>query len=212
MSAADFKRQRDAIKYGKFASDNETLKLIDLIEEIQDWRKDLAECEDDQSGQKILSSLVKAKEKRRLSWAQIFEKGIASNDSTFFHAIGDILAAQKLGKRSYYYSDDTQKMARRAMDAYDDFIGDELLRVAAKLKKKLGRKATNDEIYGEMRKPQKQNITKSALWNYLVAERIFFVRSFDKRDDNKQEHRARLWKTLGLQDFPQAKSGTRGKK
>jgi hypothetical protein len=204
---ANFKRARRAINYGKFASNEERLRLIDLVEKIQHWHASTKKAEREHAGQEILVRLAAASEKQRLAWAQFFENAIARNNKAFFYAIGDILAAQRHGKRGYYYTDESQQTEQRAMDAYDDFIDAELRRVAAKLKEKLGREATNDEIYEEMRKPQPQNITKKALWDYLVSQKIFFVRSSDK-----QKHRARLWKKLGLQEFPQAKAGPHNKK
>ena len=204
---ADFKRARREIKYGKFASNEEQLRLIDLVEKMQDWHASMTKAEHEHAGQEILVRLAAASEKQRLAWAQFFENAIARNDKAFFYAIGDILAAQRRGKRGYNYTDESQQREQRTIDAYDDFIDAELRRVAAKLKEKLGREATNDEIYEEMRKPQPQYITKSALWNYLVSRKIFFARSSDKH-----ENRSRLWKKLGLQEFPQAKAGPHKKK
>ena len=200
---ANFKRARRAIKYGKFASDEERLRLVDLVEKIQYWHASTKKAEREHAGQEILVRLAAASEKQRLAWAQFFENAIARNDKAFFYAIGDILSAQKHGKRGYYYTDESQQREQRAMDAYDDFMDAKLRCVAAKLKEKLGREATSDEIYEEM----PQNITKKALWDYLVSQKIFFVRS-----SVKQEHRARLWKKLGLQEFPQAKAGPHNKK
>jgi hypothetical protein len=174
---------------------------------MQDWHASMTKAEHEHAGQEILGRLAAASEKQRLAWAQLFENAVASKNTAFFDTIRDILAAQRRGKRGYYYTDESQETVRRAMEAYDDFIDAELRRVAAKLKEKLGREAIYDEIYEEMRKPQPQYITKCAFWNYLVSQKIFFVRS-----SVKQEHRARLWKKLGLQEFPQAKAGPHNKK
>jgi hypothetical protein len=203
----NFKRARREIKYGKFASNEEQLRLIDLVEKMQDWHAGKIKAEHEHAGQEILLRLAAASEKQRLAWAQFFENAIASKNTDFFDAIRDILAAQRRGKRGYYYTDESQETVRRANEAYDDFIDAELRRVAAKLKENLGREATYDEVYEEMRKPQPQYITKSALWNYLVSRKIFFARSSDKH-----ENRSRLWKKLGLQEFPQAKAGPHKKK
>ena len=206
---ADFKRARREIKYGKFASNEEQLRLIDLVEKMQDWHASMTKAEHEHAGQEILVRLAAASEKQRLAWAQFFENAIASKNTAFFETIRDILAAQRRGKRGYYYTDESQETVRRAMEAYDDFIDAELRRIAAELKEKLGREAIYDEIYEEMRKPQPQYITKCALWNYLVSQKIFFVGS---SDSDKQEHRARLWKKLGLHELPQAKAGPHKKK
>jgi hypothetical protein len=142
---------------------------------MQDWHASKTKAEHEHTGQKILMRLAAASEKQRLAWAQFFENAIASKNTAFFDAIRDILAAQRRGKRGYYYTDESQETVRRAMEAYDDFIDAELRRVAAKLKEKLGREATNDEICKEMRKPQPQYITKSALG--LPSQPENFLRS-----------------------------------
>ena len=42
---ADFKRARRKIKYGKFASNEEQLRLIDLVEKMQDWHASMTKAE-----------------------------------------------------------------------------------------------------------------------------------------------------------------------
>jgi hypothetical protein len=100
---------------------------------MQDWHASMIKAEHEHAGQEILVRLAAASEKQRLAWAQFCENAIASKNAAFFDTIRDILAAQR---RGYYYTDESQEMARRAVEAYDDFIDAELRRVAAKLKEK----------------------------------------------------------------------------
>src|SRR5262245_24822292 len=56
----NFRRARREIKYGKFASNEEQLRLIDLVEKIQDWHASKTKAEHEYAGQEILVRLAAA--------------------------------------------------------------------------------------------------------------------------------------------------------